>query len=57
VIGSVYDTRWSTGVETEEICPACGGRGILPTPDRSRWQVCPICFGTGYIRMKRVARR
>ncbi|RLJ03494.1 MAG: hypothetical protein DRP11_00440 [Candidatus Aenigmatarchaeota archaeon] len=30
-------------------CPACNGRGILPTPDGKRWQKCPRCGGRGKI--------
>jgi len=30
-------------------CPACNGRGILPTPDGKKWQLCPRCGGRGRI--------
>jgi len=32
-------------------CHACQGRGILPTPDGRKWQVCPLCKGRGKIRV------
>ena len=30
-------------------CNVCKGKGILPTPDGRRWQVCPRCNGRGKI--------
>jgi len=30
-------------------CNVCRGKGIVPTPDRSKWQICPRCHGEGVI--------
>jgi len=30
-------------------CPLCKGKGVIPTPDGKRWQICPRCGGSGYI--------
>jgi len=33
----------------ELMCPVCFGRRIIPTPDKSEWQICPLCRGRGVI--------
>jgi len=33
----------------EKKCHVCDGRGIIPTPDRREWQLCPLCKGRGKI--------
>ena len=30
-------------------CPTCGGRRIIPNPNKSSWQGCPTCGGQGTV--------
>ena len=46
---SVHVTGWEDRVVP---CPACHGLGILPTPDKRGWTICPRCGGTGYIHLR-----
>jgi len=39
----------------EITCPVCGGKGIIPTPDGKRWQLCPKCLGRGKIKTARLS--
>ncbi len=38
----------------EITCPVCKGKGIIPTPDGKKWQLCPRCHGTGKIRTTKI---
>ncbi|HLW53245.1 MAG TPA: hypothetical protein VKW06_10420 [Candidatus Angelobacter sp.] len=32
-------------------CPACGGKGVLPNPQRNAMQICPNCNGAGTLQL------